>query len=145
MNKAELKRRIDLADRIADVLCFRAETRTPKAQGTRRFGRAVAGAVTPQELRVALSWYCNNAGYLNNLRAGTVRLDLDGKPTSVVSVAEEQDAKEKLAMFAARRARRRTAAVATTAPATDSVAPKRASLADLRQAARREEAEGSAP
>jgi sRNA-binding protein len=46
------------------------------------------GAGTPIELRRALAYYCRNRSYLRHLRAGAVRIDLDGNPAGTVTAGE---------------------------------------------------------
>src|SRR5262249_19680472 len=51
----------------------------------------------------ALRMYTRSVGYLETLKAGTARIDLEGNPVGTVTAADEADAKRKIAK-AARRA-----------------------------------------
>jgi sRNA-binding protein len=84
---------------------------------------ALDGAVTPAELSRALRMYTANAVYRSRLRAGAVRIGLDGMPAGEVTAAQATTDKS------------------ATTPASSRAAP-RITLADLREAAkqRREKA-----
>lgn len=87
----------------------------------------VAGAIRPRELSRALSVYCASPGYLRSFKVGAERVDLDGNPTSIITVEEAAHATAKLA-----RRRKRTAAAEQPAPPPP---PPRLTLADLRTSA----------
>jgi ProP effector len=100
---------------------------------------------------VGLRSYCGSSGYLSALREGAARIGLDGKPSGVVTAEEEKIAVAQLAQNIARAKNRRLAAapqtakpaleVTVSAPApTISGGPRRLSLSDLREAARRRRA-----
>jgi ProP effector len=84
------------------------------------------GAVTPAELSRALRYYCRNRFYLRGLRAGAVRIDLDGNPAGVVTENEVRDISIRPKPPAAERK-------ATINP--PDTKPRRLGLADLRKAA----------
>jgi sRNA-binding protein len=100
---------------------------------------------------VGLRSYCGSSGYLSALREGAARIGLDGKPSGVVTAEEEKIAVAQLAQNIARAKNRRLAAAPQTAkPALEvtvsapapaiSGGPRRLSLSDLREAARRRRA-----
>lgn len=55
---------------------------------------------TPSEadLKAALSYYTNWGSYLNGLKAGKARIDLQGQPVGEVTLAEEEKAQAALEM-----------------------------------------------
>jgi ProP effector len=89
------------------------------------------GALQRRELWLALMWYCNSDSYLRSCQVGATRIDLDGNAVGVVTAAEAEHARAKLA------AKTKKVALAATKPqpppATEP--PKKSSLADLRVAA----------
>jgi ProP effector len=102
---------------------------------------ALGGAVRPRDLKSALGAYTGNARYLRALTAGAPRIGLDGKPAGTVTPEGEAIAKTRLAE-SVREARQATVPPAQAAlePAAETPkppAPKRLSLADLREAGRR--------
>ena len=104
---------------------------------------ALGEAVRPRDLQSALRAYTSNAGYLRVLVAGACRIDLDGKPAGTVTAEDEKAAKAKLAEFkkgASPRAQVPPPEAPVMRPAEENQkpsAPKRLSLADLREAGRR--------
>jgi sRNA-binding protein len=96
------------------------------------------GAITPRELKNALRHYVGNRCYLRRLITGAPRIDLDGNPAGVVTAEEAAAAAAKLAAYAAAAKQRRLVAAppAPTPEPTQPAAPRRISLADLREAAR---------
>jgi len=115
---------------------------------------ALGDIVRPRDLQSALRAYTGNRGYFRALLAGACRIDLDGKPAGTVTPEDEKVAKARLAEFkkgASPRAkmppakgpeapaRASSAGVGPQAPAMSQTpsAPKRLSLADLREAGRR--------
>ena len=103
-------------------------------------------AVQPRGLQSALRAYTSNAGYLRALSAGACRVDRDGNPAGTVTAEDEAVAKARLAELAKGTAppAKVPAAQAVTkgpiGPAEENPkppAPKRLSLADLREAGRR--------
>jgi len=140
---------------IIELLCGRFP-RTFSRRGTQPLKVGVYGdilaalgeAVQPRDLQSALRAYTRNAGYLRALLAGACRIDLDGKPTGTVTPEDETVAKARLAEFkkgASPRAQVPPAGQAgpeapAMRPAEENQkpsAPKRLSLADLREAGRR--------
>jgi len=92
---------------------------------------ALDGAITPQELGLALAIYVGNKSYRAGLVAGAVRIDLDGQPAGVVTP-------EQAAPAAPRSPRKATPAVTPVTPEVQAPAPNgRLSLAGLRAAAKR--------
>jgi len=110
---------------------------------------AVLGdAVQPRGLQSALRAYTSNARYLCALAAGACRVGLDGKPAGTVTAEDEAVAKKRLAesvnetapqvkVAPAGQAAPEVPAVRPAAENEKPAAPKRLSLADLREAGRR--------
>jgi ProP effector len=104
---------------------------------------ALGQAVRPRDLQSALRAYTSNAGYLRVLVAGACRIDLDGKPAGTVTPEDETVAKARLAEFkkdASPREQVPPPEAPAMRPAEENQkpsAPKRLSLADLREAGRR--------
>jgi ProP effector len=111
---------------------------------------ALGGAVQPRDLKSALGAYTSNARYLRGLSAGACRIDLDGKPAGTVTPEDEAVAKARLAELAKGTAPGAKVPAAQAVPKASSIepasenpkppvppAPKRLSLADLRDAGRR--------
>ena len=108
---------------------------------------ALGDGVQPRDLQTALRAYTSNARYLRALSAGACRVGLDGKPAGTVTPEDEAVAKARLAELAkgiAPRAKVPAAQAVPKAPPIDPAAenpnppaPKRLSLADLREAGRR--------
>ena len=89
------------------------------------------------DLQSALRAYTSNAGYLRALLAGACRIDLDGKPAGTVTPEDEAVAR---AWLAEPRAQVPPPEAPVMRPAEENQkpsAPKRLSLADLREAGRR--------
>jgi ProP effector len=108
---------------------------------------ALGGSIRRTELIRALAMYCSSEGYLEGVLTGAWRVDLEGKPAGVVSADDEKHAKAKQAGIRTRR-EAVTAAAITQAAASrahgpalakeePAPGPKRLSLGDLREAARR--------
>jgi ProP effector len=107
---------------------------------------ALDGTVEPRDLKSALAGYTSSARYLRTLSAGASRIGLDGKPAGTVAPEVEAVATARLAeVLKATAARAKVApgkgpepaARAPTAENSKPSAPKRLSLADLREAGRR--------
>ena len=139
---------------IIELLCDRFpqtfSRRGPKPLKVGVYDDALAmlgDAVQPRGLQSALRAYTSNAGYLRALSAGACRVDLDGNPAGTVTAEDEAVAKARLAELAkgtAPPAKVPAAQAMTKAspiePAEENPkppAPKRLSLADLREAGRR--------
>jgi ProP effector len=98
-------------------------------------------------LQSALRAYTSNARYLRALSAGACRVGLDGKPVGAVTPEDEAVAKTRLAKSVKRAAQQATVPPAQAVPNASPIepaaenpkppAPKRLSLADLREAGRR--------
>src|SRR5262245_6104208 len=110
---------------------------------------ALGGTMRRTELIRALAMCCSSEGYLERVLTGAWRIGLEGKPADAVSPEDEKHAKAKQAGIRTRREAVMAAAIAQTAasriqgPALAAKAepgpgPKRLSLADLREAARRQ-------
>ena len=108
----------------------------------------LGGTIRRTELIRALAMYCSSEGYLEGVLTGAWRVDLEGKPASAVSADDEKHAKAKRAGIRTRRkavmaaaitqaAARRAQGPAFAPKAEPGPGPKRLSLADLREAARR--------
>ena len=109
---------------------------------------ALNGAATPRDLKSALRAYTSNTRYLRALSAGACRVGLDGKPAGTVTPEAEAVAKKRLAesvnetapqvkVAPAGQAAPELPAVRPAAETEKPPAPKRLSLADLREAGRR--------
>jgi ProP effector len=108
----------------------------------------LGGSIRRTELIRALAMYCRSEGYLERVLTGTRRVDLEGKPAGAVTADDEKHAKAKQAGIRTRREAVMAAAIPqaaasrahgpTLAPKAErGPGPKRLSLADLREAARR--------
>ena len=97
---------------------------------------ALGDIVRPRDLQSALRAYTSNAGYLRVLLAGACRVDLDGKPAGTVTPEDETVAKARLAEPRAQ-AGPEAPAMRPGEENQKPSAPKRLSLADLREAGRR--------
>jgi ProP effector len=109
----------------------------------------VAGAITPDELKLALRSYVRNIGYQKAMaRPGAMRIDIEGNPVEAVAPEHMASAAKAVAAHWARQAERKAAArmacAEPEAPASRpmhlsaapmSEKPKRLGLADLRQLA----------
>ena len=109
---------------------------------------ALNGAATPRDLKSALRAYTSNARYLRALSAGACRVGLDGETAGTVTPEAEAVAKKRLAesvnetvpqakVAPAGQATPEVPAVRPAAENEKPAAPKRLSLADLREANRR--------
>ena len=109
---------------------------------------ALGDTVQLRDLKSALGAYTSNARYLRALSAGACRVGLDGKPAGTVTPEDEAVAKKRLAesvnetapqvkVAPARQAAPEVPAVRPAAENEKPAAPKRLSLADLREAGRR--------
>jgi ProP effector len=112
---------------------------------------ALRGAVEPRDLKSALRGYTSNSRYLRALSAGAVRVDLNGEPAGAVTAEDEAVAKKRLADSVKETTPSAKLAPTGKAPpeapaekptaenhkSSAPSAPKRLSLADLREAGRR--------
>jgi ProP effector len=129
-----------LEERIPKAFFVREVKRRPLKVGIRNDVIArLDGALTPSELSNALRTYCRNRAYLEHMRPGAIRIDLDGNFAGTVSTDDAKRATEELARRLLKAAARREAAAAAgpvhSSPAPMSEKPKRLGLADLKQAA----------
>jgi ProP effector len=137
---------------VIELLCerfpqaFSRHTPRPLKVGVYADVLAALDAVQPRDLQSALRACTSNARYLRALSAGACRIDLDGKPAGTVTAEDEKVAKARLAdkKGASPRAQVPPAGQAEPEPAMRAAeenqkpsAPKRLSLADLREAGRR--------
>jgi sRNA-binding protein len=99
---------------------------------------ATAGAITLKELKIALGFYVGNVGYLKACVEGAARINLQGDAAGTVTPDEAKHARQRLKeAWARRKAKAKTQRPIIPAPSQSAAAPtKRASLADLRAAAR---------
>jgi sRNA-binding protein len=71
---------------------------------------AMTGAITAKEASLALAIYCGNHGYRKACcKAGAPRIDLNGNTVGSVSAEEAANAKQRLAQWRAKQARRQQA------------------------------------
>ena len=108
---------------------------------------ALGDTVQLRDLKSALGAYTSNARYLRALTGGAPRIGLDGKPAGTVTPEDEAVARRRLAESVKREARQATVPPAQAVPKVSPIetaaenpkppAPKRLSLADLREAGRR--------
>jgi ProP effector len=82
--------------------CFR-RPRQPLKIGIHNDIIARHPELRPSLIASALKTYTRSLGYLETLKAGAARIDLEGNPVGTVTAADEEDAKRKIAK-AARRA-----------------------------------------
>ena len=82
--------------------CFR-QPRQPLKIGIHNDVIARHPELRPSLIASALKTYTRSLGYLETLKAGAARIDLEGDPVGTVTDADEEDAKRKIAK-AARRA-----------------------------------------
>lgn len=101
---------------------------------------ALGDTVTPRDLGFALQVYCTNPRYRSRLVAGATRIDLGGGPAGIVTETEvppKAPARKKSPSKAPPPAASPRAAASPPLPPA---APKRISLANLREAAQRRKA-----
>jgi hypothetical protein len=98
---------------------------------------AANGAITTTELRLGLSYYVGNAGYLSACTEGVDRINLYGEPAGRVSHEEATHSAEVLARRQRERAKKAPAPTPAPSPTPSATTsgPRRSSLADLRTAA----------
>jgi ProP effector len=139
-----------LSQQWAKTFFIYQRRRLPLAIGIRNaLLAALDGAVSADELKLAMRRYTNSVGYLCACREGVVRVDLNGDAVGVVSADEAKRGVERLAAIKLRQQKIKAAApniasVAVEAKVAVSVeavavatAPKRLSLSDLKAAALR--------
>jgi len=95
------------------------------------------GLIEPKMLRLVFRLYINNPGYLNAMRLGAARVDLNGE---VAGTVDENDAKSAQAHLAgirkAKESRKQKRKPSAPTPEAKPAPPPRDGLAGLRQAAR---------
>lgn len=85
--------------------CFRVKPseRVPLKVGIGKdLVAASAGAITDEEIGVAMRVYVGNKRYLKALREGAVRVDLDGNPAGIVTPSEATHARHRIDRINAR-------------------------------------------
>ena len=103
----------------------------------------LGGTIPQTQLIRALAMYCGSEGYLDRVRAGAVRVDIEGRPAGMITADDEKHAKTKLNAIRAKRDAAQagmpheTKAKHASPPELKADGPKRLSLHDLREAARR--------
>lgn len=99
---------------------------------------ALGDTIPRTELIRALAMYCSSEGYLDWVRAGARRVDLEGRPAGMVAAEDEKHARTKRDAIRARRDAG-PAAILKEPPQNQptTAGSKRLSLADLREVARR--------
>ena len=106
-----------------------------------------AGLIEPKILRLAFRLYVNNPGYLNAMRLGAARVDLNGEVAGTVDENGAKSAQSRLnGIWKVRKERRReevaqvvppsASAPLPSAPPPPPTPPSRDSLSTLREAAR---------
>ena len=84
-----------LAERFPQCFAVDETRRLPLKIGIRE--DIVAYDVFPsRQLSLALRTYCGNPVYLQSIKVGAKRIDLDGNATSIVTADEEKIARERL-------------------------------------------------
>jgi ProP effector len=81
--------------------CFR-QPRQPLKIGIHNDVVARHPELRPSLIASALKTYTRSLGYLETLKAGAERIDLEGNPVGTVTDADEEDAKRKIAKTARR-------------------------------------------
>jgi ProP effector len=124
--------------------CF-CHPRQPLKIGIREDIVARCPDIQPGLIASALKTYTRSVDYLETLKAGAARIDLDGNPAGRVTLEDEQDAHRKIAKEASRAAAkaieyRKAANQSATKPTTGSTPapiarPPRVGLAGLKAAA----------
>jgi ProP effector len=132
----------ELAARFPKCFAVPDSHRRPLKIGIDADVMAALGETVPRtELVRALAMYCNSEGYLARVLSGVPRVDLKGKPAGIVTADDEKHAKAKRAQIRAKRnfapsvTPQDVKHVSASEPKAES--PKRLSLTDLREAARR--------
>ena len=139
-----------LAERFPQCFAVNETGRLPLKIGVRE-DIIAHDIIPPRQLRLALRAYCRNPVYLQSIRAGAKRIDLDGNLAGIISADEEQIARERLFEqgAAAKRAERAAEKAAKQrqreagAPVVKSGPAARISLADLRRAAQQRKGEST--
>jgi len=106
--------------------CFDGENPRPLKLGIHR--DLMAAGFEKAAVKRALVCYCNRPRYRKALRAGAIRIDLQGQPAGVVTAAEAETARADLAAWTARKADRPAPPrpAESTSPANDTPLPQEA-------------------
>jgi ProP effector len=147
-NKAKRAKEVRAAEIAIGLLaerfpkCFTLdETRRPPLKIGIREDIVAYDVISSRKLGLALRTYCRNPVYLQSIKVGAKRIDLDGNVTSIVTADEEQIARERLrAHGAAAKRALRAAEKAAEKRQRESAAAARITLADLRRAAQQRKA-----
>jgi ProP effector len=117
--------------------CFTLdETRRPPLKIGIREDIVACDLISSRQLGLALRTYCRNPIYLQSIKVGVERVDLDGNVTSIVTANEEQIARGRLfAQGTAAKRALRTAKKAAEQRQRESVSAAPIPLAELRRAA----------
>ena len=91
---------------------------------------AAKGAISPDELKIALRFFCANVCYLRACVEGAARIDLDGEAAGCVSADEAAHAGQRLAQYRTRKPRPARPAPKPAEPTTRPI-----TLSDLRASA----------
>ena len=84
--------------------CFDGENPRPLKLGIHR--DLMAAGFEKAAVKRTLARYCNRPRYRKALRAGAIRIDLQGQPAGVVTAAEAETARADLAAWTARQPER---------------------------------------
>lgn len=84
--------------------CFDGENPRPLKLGIHR--DLMAAGFEKAAVKRTLAHYCNRPRYRKALRAGAIRIDLQGQPAGVVTAAEAETAQADLAAWTARQPER---------------------------------------
>ena len=94
------------------------------------------GLIEPKILRLAFRRYVNNPGYLNAMRLGAARVDLNGEAAGTVGENDAKIAQARLAgIRKAKQSRKPKRKPPAPTPAARPAPPRRDGLAALREAA----------
>ena len=106
--------------------CFDGENPQPLKLGIHH--DLMAAGFEKAAVKRALARYCNRPRYRKALRAGAVRIDLQGQPAGTVTAAEAETARADLAAWTARKAGRPAPScpAASPLPANDTPLPQEA-------------------
>ena len=106
--------------------CFDGENPRPLKLGIHR--DLVAAGFEKAAVKRALARYCNRPRYRKALRAGAIRIDLQGQPAGVVTAAETETARADLTAWTARKAGQPAPScpAASPLPANDTPLPQEA-------------------
>jgi ProP effector len=107
-----------LAELCPKAIFVYEQRRRPFAIGIRdQIAERVAGALTPDELKLALRAYTRNVGYLRAMaQPGAMRIDIEGNEVGAVTPAQAASAAKAVAAHWARQAARKAATRREAAP-----------------------------